>query len=79
MARPERFIEAINAPNKNTIGTYLFSLVDTREARGDNAEAYAFLNNSERKVGGDVMEALEVYAVKPVLWTHREQNKSLAD
>ena len=79
-ARPERFIQAINAPNKNTIGTYLFSLVDTREARGNNAAAYAFLNDGERKVGGDVMEALEADTVKPVLWTHREQSiQSLAD
>ena len=78
--RPERFIQAINAPNKNTIGTYLFSLVDTREARGDAAEAYAFLNDGERKVGGDVIEALEAYTVKPVLWTHRDDYvQSLAD
>jgi hypothetical protein len=78
--RPERFIQAINAPSKNTIGTYLFSLVDTREARGDAAEAYAFLNDGERKVGGDVIEALEAYTVKPVLWTHREEYaQSLAD
>ena len=72
-ARPERLVQAINAPSKNTIGTYLFTLVDTREARGDSSEAYAFLNDRDRKVGGDVVEALEAYDVKSVLWSHRDE------
>lgn len=71
--RPERFIQAINAPNKNTIGTYLFALGDTRDARGDGSEAYAFLNDREREVGGDVIEALEAYEVKAALWSRREE------
>jgi hypothetical protein len=71
--RPERFIQAINAPNKNTIGTYLFTLTDTRESRGDESEAYAFLNDQERKVGGDVVEALEAYKVTPALWSQKEK------
>lgn len=72
--RPERFIQAINAPNKNTIGTYLFALGDTREARGEGAEAYAFLNDGEREVAGDVIEALESYEVKPALWSLRGEH-----
>lgn len=70
--RPERFVQTINAPNKNTIGTYLFTLGDTREARGDGTEAYAFLNDRDREVGGDVIEALEAYEVKPALWSRRK-------
>jgi hypothetical protein len=66
-------VQAINAPSKNTIGTYLFTLGDTREARGDSSEAYAFLNDRDRKVGGDVVEALEAYNVKSVLWSHRDE------
>ena len=71
--RPERVVQAINAPNKNTIGNYLFVLTDTREARGRESEAYAFLNNEDREVGGEVIEALEVYEVKPALWSQREE------
>lgn len=70
--RTERFIQAINAPNKNTIGTYLFALTDTREARIEKSESYAFLNDQEREVGGDVIEALDAYEVKPALWSRRE-------
>jgi len=72
-SRPERLVQAINAPNKNTIGTYLFGLTDTREARGEESEAYAFLNDQDREVGGDVIEALEAYEVKPAVWSHREK------
>jgi len=70
--RPERLIQAINAPNKNTIEVYLFSLSDTRSARGENSEAYAFLNDRDHDLGGDVVEALEAYEVKPTLWSKRE-------
>ncbi len=70
---PERFIQAINAPNKNTIGSYLFALGDTREARGPESQAYAFLNDSEREVGGEVIEALGAYEVQPALWKRREE------
>jgi hypothetical protein len=71
-SRPERLVQAINAPNRNTIGAYLFSLTDTREARGTEAEAFAFLNNRDHLVGGEVYEALDAYAVKAVPWTRRE-------
>lgn len=69
---PERLVQAINAPGKSTIGSYLFVLTDTREGRGEEAEAYAFLNDRERHVGGDVIEALEAYKVWPALWSQRE-------
>lgn len=69
---PERLVQAINAPNKSSIGSYLFVLTDTRDGRPE-AEAYAFLNDRERHVGGDVIEALEVYQVRPALWSQRDQ------
>ena len=70
---PERFIQAINAPNKNTIGTYLWALNDTRTARAEKTMAYAFLNDQDREIGGEVLEALEAYEVAPALWSRREQ------
>jgi len=72
--RPERIVQAIGSPAKNTIGTYLFVLEDTRNARGEDSEAYAFLNNQEQEVGGDVIDALDAYSVKAVLWSQRQQH-----
>jgi len=71
--RPERFIQVINSPRKNTIGTYLFALVDTLEARAEGSQAYAFINDRDRQVGGDVIEALRSYDVGPILWSQRQQ------
>jgi len=73
--RPERIVQAINAPDRNTISSYLFILEDTYEIRGEESEAYAFLNDQHRTIGGDVIEALEVYKVIPVLWSQREKEK----
>jgi hypothetical protein len=72
-SRPERFVQAINAPSKNTISAYLFALNDSREARPARPDAYAFLNDRDRAVAGDVVEALEAYEVKPALWSHRSE------
>ncbi len=70
---PERLIQTINAPNKSTIEVCLFALGDTREVRGEKSEAYAFLNDQKGEIGGDVIEALEAYEVKPTLWSRREE------
>jgi len=75
--RPERILQAIAAPKRENIGAYLWTLSDTRAARtGDSAqeaEAYAFLNDQEQAVGGDVIEALNAYHVTPAVWSHRNE------
>lgn len=71
--RPERIVQAINQPSKNTITAYLFTLNDTRQAREQESRAYAFLNDAERAVPGDVVEALEAYEVVPAPWSDRER------
>jgi hypothetical protein len=71
--RPERILQAIAAPKRDNIFAYLWTLSDTRAARTGESEpeAYAFLNDQEQKVGGDVIEALGVYGVKPAIWSER--------
>lgn len=71
--RPERILQAINSPDKNTISSYLFILEDTHEVRGEESEAYAFLNDKHRIIGSDVIDALEAYKVVPALWSQREK------
>jgi len=71
--RPERILQAIAAPKKDNIFAYLWTLSDTRSARSGEsaAEAYAFLNDQEQKIGGDVIEALHAYGVVPAFWSER--------
>lgn len=68
---PERLVQAINNPSKNTIGNYLFALSDTVDARSEGSKAIAILNDYESKVNGDVIEALEAYSVTPAIWSSR--------
>lgn len=71
--RPERILQAIATPKKDNIFAYLWTLSDTRAARAGEAEAetYAFLNDQEQPVGGDVIEALNAYRVIPAIWSRR--------
>jgi len=72
--KPERILQAIASPKKDNIFAYLWALSDTRAARAGEveAEAYAFLNDQDLAVGGDVIEALEAYRVVPAVWSNRE-------
>ena len=69
--RSERLVHAINRPNRNSISSSLFSTSDIREVRGEDCEAYAFLNDDGRDIGGDILEALESYNVVATLWSKR--------
>jgi hypothetical protein len=71
--RPERILQAIATPKKDNIFAYLWTLNDTRAGRAEEAkaEAYAFLNDQEQPVGGDVIEALNAYGVIPAIWSQR--------
>jgi hypothetical protein len=71
--RPERILQAIAAPKRDNIFAYLWTLSDTQAARAgeSEAEAYAFLNDQEQAVGGDVIEALGAYSVIPAIWSQR--------
>jgi len=70
--QPERLVQAINAPSRSTIAGYLWVLSDSRDARGQESRAYAFLNDDEHHVGPDVIDALNAYNVTPALWSKRQ-------
>jgi uncharacterized protein DUF1828/uncharacterized protein DUF1829 len=74
--RPERILQAIAAPKRDNIFAYLWTLNNTRAARMGESEpeAYAFLNDQEQRVGGDIIEALNAYRVVPAAWSERERH-----
>lgn len=51
----------------------LFAVTDMREARTAELGACAFLNDRDREIAGDVIEALATYEVTAALWSKREQ------
>jgi len=71
--QPERILQAINRPSRNTAQAVAFSWIDTKKVRPANSRAYAFLNDLEHTPTGSVLDALENYDVHPVAWSAREQ------
>jgi hypothetical protein len=68
---PERILQTINQPGKSTATQLAFAWLDTREVRASDSRAYALINDA-REVPSTVVEALENYDVKAVLWGHRQ-------
>lgn len=70
--QPERILQTINRPSRDTAQSLAFSWIDTKQVRPANARAYALLNDAEQGVSASVMDALRNYDVTPVPWSHRE-------
>jgi Domain of unknown function DUF1829/Domain of unknown function DUF1828 len=70
---PERILETINRPSRDTAEAVAFKWVDTREVRAADARAYALLNDTEQHVAPAVLDALLSYEVRPVPWSQRDQ------
>jgi len=69
---PERIVQAINRPNRDTAEALAFAWIDTKEVRPPDSRALAFLNDSEHAPSATVTDALVSYEVQPVLWGERE-------
>jgi hypothetical protein len=70
--QPERILQTINRPNRDTAQAVAFAWIDTKEVRPPDSKAYAFLNDSDQAVSSGVLDALRSYQVRPVPWSARE-------
>jgi len=71
-SKPERILQAINRPNRNSAQALAFSWIDTREVRASESRAYAILNDSDQPLHASVLDALRTYDLRPVPWSNRE-------
>lgn len=71
--KPERIIQTINNPNKNSSETILFAWNDTKETRKSDSELFVFLNDSGQKISTSIISAFSKYDVKPVPWSQRDK------
>jgi hypothetical protein len=71
--QPERIIQAITRPSRDTSQAVAFAWLDTKNVRSANSCAYALLNDLGQSVSPTVLEALHNYDVKPVLWSERNK------
>lgn len=70
---PERLLQTITRPGRETAQVLAFSWIDTKEVRALDSKAYAILNDTEHSVSAPILDALVSYEVKPVLWSKREE------
>lgn len=70
--QPERIIQTINRPNRDTAQAVVLAWIDTKEVRSADSRAYALLNDGEQAVSQNVLDALRSYDLRPVPWSQRE-------
>ena len=70
--QPERIIQTINRPSRDTAEAAAFKWIDTRQVRSPSSRAYALLNDQDQTVSTAVVEALRSYELMPVLWSRRD-------
>ncbi len=68
---PERIVQALNRPTRDTAMLFIGAWNDTRETRPTDSRAYAMLNDVDQPVSGSVIDALRNYQINPVPWSIR--------
>lgn len=71
-AQPERLLQTINRPSRDTAEMLTFKWMDTKDVRSPDSRAYAFLNDQDQGIQQTVVDALRNYDVRPVVWSERE-------
>ncbi|MDR3244745.1 MAG: DUF1829 domain-containing protein [Elusimicrobiota bacterium] len=73
--KSERIIQTLSNPKKANAEALVFKWIDSRETRPPDSSLYVFLNNNDDNTSPEVIEAFKNYALKPILWSDREQIK----
>jgi uncharacterized protein DUF1828/uncharacterized protein DUF1829 len=69
--QPERILQAINRPTRDSAESFIHAWSDTRKVRSPESKAYAVLNDVEQAIPGGVLDAFRNYEIQPVPWTNR--------
>jgi hypothetical protein len=71
--QPERILQAITRPTRDTALTFINAWGDTRQVRSPESKAYAVLNDTEQPVSASVIEAFRAYQIQPVPYSQRAE------
>ena len=71
--QPERILQAITRPSRETAQSFIYAWEDTRQVRPPASKAFAVLNDAEQLVSSQVIEAFRNYRIQPVQWHNRAQ------
>lgn len=76
-SEPERVLQTMNSPRKDTAEALVFKWIDTRETRSENSRLYAFMNDRDHGVSLSVKDALKNYEIETYEWSERDRLKEL--
>lgn len=71
--QPERIIQAISNPKKDSVEATVFKWLDTRDTRSPDSKLFAFLNDETITVSESIQDALRSYELQPIPWSRREE------
>ena len=71
--QPERILQAINRPTRDTAESFILAWLDTRQVRPADSKAYAVLDDTEQTVSGGVLDAFRNYRILPVPFGQRAE------
>jgi Domain of unknown function DUF1829/Domain of unknown function DUF1828 len=71
--QPERIVQAINRPTRDTAESFIHAWSDTRQVRPPESKAYAVLNDLDQPISGGVLDAFRNYQIQPVQWSYRAE------
>jgi hypothetical protein len=72
-AAPERVLQVLNSPRRDRVESLLFAVGDTRPTRGHGVAFFALLNNTDVRVGPEVLSAFQTYDVRALAWSDRDR------
>lgn len=75
--KPERLCQAVNNPNKSTMGNILFAWNDTKAARKNESQLIVILNDQNNMTKG-IEDAFINYEAQVIRWSERTQESNLA-
>jgi hypothetical protein len=71
--QPERIVQAINRPTRETAEAFIHAWSDTQKVRPLESRAYAVLNDVEQTISGGVLDAFRNYQIHSVPWSRRAE------
>ena len=74
--RSERLCQAVNNPNRSTMGNILFAWNDTKPIRKDDSQLIVILND-QKGISKGVVEGFLNYDAKVIKWSEREKEENL--
>lgn len=69
---PEVLIKTINNPKRDSITSAIFAFEDIKGIRDSNAQNIVVMNDIEKDISNDALEALDKYDIVGKLWSEKE-------